>query len=292
MRYKRVSRSHHCPVCDHDTWCTYTDDGREAKCMRVPSDRPLKDKHGEFGGYMHVLDASIPRARYQPPPPLPPPNFAPLAKKWFQECEPEHLLKHAQRLGVAFPSLHRLRTGWAPQAELQAINTPCNARGCWAYPMRLEMVDGNPGQVVGVRLRPDHGKKYSVTGSREGLFYAHDHDLTRGAVIVEGASDCAALLDLGFQAIGRPHCRGGVVPCIRMCRDRETVVIGDFDKPDKLGRCAGQEGAKALVEALKPGCRSVRLCWPPEGFKDVREWIVKAKADRNTVLRHIFDTAE
>ena len=47
-------------------------------------------------------------------------------------------------------------------------------------------------------------------GGREGLFIPRDLDPAAGLWVVEGPTDCAALLGLGIEAVGRPSCSGGM----------------------------------------------------------------------------------
>ena len=80
-------------------------------------------------------------------------------------------------LGVTFESL------W--QLDLRR-----DARGNAAFPMR----DGE-GAVTSIRLRnPATGRKWSVKGSRDGLFYARGfkNEKHEELVVLEGPSDTAA----------------------------------------------------------------------------------------------------
>ena len=52
----RVSKKHPCPVCEKGDWCGVTADGVFACCMRVKTDRPVKN-----GGWLHRLTGSAPR---------------------------------------------------------------------------------------------------------------------------------------------------------------------------------------------------------------------------------------
>ena len=84
-------------------------------------------------------------------------------------------------------------------------------------------------------------------------------------LVVEGASDVCAALDLGFTAVGRPSAEGGVKLLTGLLRGKQTVVIGENDSgPGK----AGME--KAFV-ALKDGGQSTKVL-PPAEAKDLRQW--------------------
>ena len=91
--------------------------------------------------------------------------------------------------------------------------------------------------------------------------------------IVEGMSDVAALLDLGYNPVGRPFNTGGMDILPDVIRGRRILVIGENDtKPG--GKCPGKEGLLACVAA----CQTVALVttgiMPPSHIKDARAWKV------------------
>ena len=101
-------------------------------------------------------------------------------------------------LGVSVESLRRLGVGWSAKHR------------AWAFPM-----SNAAGDVLGIRLRLPGGKKLSVKGGKEGLVHSRRGPLRLPSgrlllLIAEGPTDTAALLDLGFSAVGRPSCTGGV----------------------------------------------------------------------------------
>jgi DNA primase len=92
-------------------------------------------------------------------------------------------------------------------------------------------------------------------------------------VIAEGPTDTAAILGLGFQAVGRPSCEGGVQQLVRLVRRlhvADVVIAADRDPP-------GQRGAARLADVLVQHA-PVRVITPPEPAKDMREWIARGKA--------------
>jgi hypothetical protein len=142
------------------------------------------------------------------------------------------------------------------------------------------MRDG-AGQVVGVRLRADDGRKWAIRGSREGLFYPDRIPKDKLAVICEGPTDTAAALSLGLWAVGRPSCLGGVSHLKTLFRRlpvRFAVIIGDNDAPKPRPQGGywqpGLDGARRLMAALEMPCK---LIIPPD--KDIRTWL-RAGADR------------
>jgi DNA primase len=149
-------------------------------------------------------------------------------------------------LGVSAASLERLGVGWDGEA--------------FTFPMRDER-----GAVIGIRRRFADGRKNCATGSRNGLFVPDG--ITGGGhlLVCEGPTDCAAALDLGFEAIGRPNCNSKVRMTVRYVGARPVIIVADND-------VAGIAGARGLAEALAVRGRRVRIVVPPAGVKDLRAW--------------------
>jgi hypothetical protein len=210
-----------------------------------------------------------------------------LARGYADALTPGLLEQLAARLGLSERSLRRLRAGWAFDGGrgcgiLDAGDAfRVSAAGAvWSFPM-LDPA----GRVLGVRLRHPDGRKSAVPGSREGLFLPDGlllRDGPRGRLLVaEGPTDCAALLDLGFDAVGRPSCTGGVRHLTALCsarRPAEVVAVADVDPHG-----AGQRGAESLATVLLAYCPAVRVFRPPAPFKDAREWVL-AGATSDAVL--------
>ena len=124
------------------------------------------------------------------------------------------------------------------------------------------------GDVLGIRLRLPGGRKLSIKGGKEGLFLPEGIDADGPLLVCEGPTDTAALLDLGFSAVGRPIVRGGVkllVELVRKYRPEGVAIVADADAP-------GQRGAESLAAVLLAYSVSVRIIMPPVGVKDAREW--------------------
>ncbi len=137
------------------------------------------------------------------------------------------------------------------------------SRRAWAFPMR----DAR-GRALGVRLRLPSGRKLSIKGSKEGLFLPDDLHAGGRLLIAEGPTDTAALLDLGFDAVGRPSCTGGtkhIVALAKRLKPVEIAIVADGDGP-------GQRGADRLAVALLAYVPIVRVVIPPPGVKDARDW--------------------
>jgi hypothetical protein len=154
-------------------------------------------------------------------------------------------------LGVSAHGLKRLGVGWS--AEHRA----------YTFPMRAPS-----GRVVGIRLRLRDGRKLSVRGGHEQLFVPQALAICGPLLIAEGPTDTAAILDLGFDAIGRPSCTGGTRHVIDYCKihlPTDVVVVADNDLPGRLG-------AERLAEALVAYVPNLKLVTPPIQHKDIRAW--------------------
>ncbi|MCX7429345.1 MAG: phage/plasmid primase, P4 family [Planctomycetia bacterium] len=102
-------------------------------------------------------------------------------------------------------------------------------------------------------------------------------------LVVEGQTDTAAGLDLGFVTVGRPSAQGGLKLLAELLRGRKVVVLGENDSG------AGKEGMDKTYEALKPGCPEVVKVLPPEEFKDLREWKNRGGLDQEGLLAAVKD---
>lgn len=85
-------------------------------------------------------------------------------------------------------------------------------------------------------------------------------------IVVEGATDVLAAMDLGFTAVGRPSAEGGVKLLTKLLVARNVVIVGENDAG------AGQAGMDKVFHALKEICKSTVKVLPPEGIKDFRQW--------------------
>jgi hypothetical protein len=255
--WQRVSKRRPCPVCDHPDWCLYVgpeDSPEAAICARVESPK----RCGE-AGYLHILcdggptwsprirrieisAAQIGAGKS---------DFAKLAADFRAPVRPDALDKLVRALGVSAESLRRLGIGWSA------------GHRAWSFPMT-----NAAGNVLGIRLRRPDGRKLSVRGGHEGLFLPEGIDAHGLLLIAEGPTDTAALLDLGFSAVGRPSCTGGVkllVELVRKLKPSGVVIVADSDAP-------GQRGAESLAAVLVAYAVTVRIITPPAGIKDARAW--------------------
>ena len=261
--WSRVSKRHPCPICDKPDWCAVSVDGSVALCQRIASPKLI----GEAGWLHRVQDGertagrSIGRLRFAIPS-SDGANLDGLNAKYRASVTLSELERLSNELGVSVESLQRLGVGWCGWG--------------WTFPM----TDAN-GILRGIRVRKRNGIKLAVTGSRDGLFIPDPQDdldtldaldTSSGGVpsllICEGPTDTAALLDLGFDAVGRPSCRGGsalLVDLVRRRRPDEIVIVADGDGP-------GRRGAESLASVLVVHTQAVRVIRPPRGIKDARAW--------------------
>ncbi len=276
--FARVSKRQPCPVCERGDWCLVSREGGDIPVAAICSRVENSNRWGE-AGWFHRLAAQTPARRRSRTRSIPAPgrDFSLLAERFRSNCCDERREALARGLGVTTANLMRLGIGWTG--------------GAFSFPMQ----DG-VGTVRGIRLRFPDGRRCAVTGSREGVFLptssdgrtvrteatrtcSWDVDVSDLLFIAEGPTDTAALLDLGFQAIGRPSCSGGrkqVIRYVRSAGPARTVVVADQDPP-------GESGARSLAVSLAVHCRDVRVVVPPGGLKDAREW-VRAGASREAVM--------
>ncbi len=192
--------------------------------------------------------------------------FSILSQYYQQLLSPKLLGDLAIELGVSESSLVRLGTGI----------TAFGAATTW--PMR-----DYDGKVIGIHTRAQTGSgKRMMLGSKQGLFFdpailgSHSMECI---FVCEGATDTAALLSIGIDAVGAPSCGQCGPMLLGFCRKLNPSVIIFLADRDAHG--AGSRGALKLQETLQSIAPSV-VIMPPEGIKDARAWI-RHGADRATV---------
>lgn len=250
----RVSKDNLCPVCGKPDWCLVAEDSSAAICARI--EQGSKKRCGE-AGWLHILrDESFrPTRRVCRSISLckqPAKDFEALAKEYQNRLDEGKLRALAKELSVSAESLKRLRVGW-------------NYAG-FTFPM-----SDAASRTIGIRIRYPSGFKAAEKYSRQGLFVPVGLAAEGPLLICEGSTDTAAALELGFEAVGRPSCNSGLRELAKLVRGRDVVIIGDNDAPDSPGR----KGTEALASELALYCPSVRLVYPPDGIKDLRQWKAK-----------------
>jgi len=234
-----VSKSAPCPVCQHPDWCCIG--MRWVNCMRVESGKPCHN-----GGWLHALDARAQPVERRPEPERPTINAAGLMLGFWKGTTDLMRRDAALKLGVSAFALHSLGACWAQPHR------------AWAFPMF-----NGARECIGIRLRAESGRKWAVTGSRQGIFIPRSEPQAT-AFIVEGPTDAAAALTLGLFTLGRPSC-SGCIPYTQVAINRlgikRAVIVADNDTP-------GIRGAKVMADELQVPCCHLLL-----PSKDLREFV-------------------
>lgn len=282
---QRVTREQPCRVCGKPDWCLFARDGTAVICARIEGG---STKRAGDAGWLHLLDdrlAAFPIDRWIPPVPS-----KPSSRDWcsyherFLEAGCDHLNDLAVQLGVSRTSLERLGAGYDP------------ARRSWTFPER----DAS-GQIIGLMGRNHDGEKRRYRSGKCGLVYPRDWEAgAHPLLLVEGASDIAAVLTIGLTGIARPSNTGGVTLLAELLSDvpvdRSIIVIGERDqKPDGMwpGRAGAISTATQLATALE---REIAWSLPPDNAKDTRAWLqsvmsIPAERQGNLYLDGLNPTA-
>ena len=183
------------------------------------------------------------------------------ARLKYTLCDDGKRAELASELGVSSESLEQLRVGRSGEM--------------WTFPER----EGS-GRIIGIATRAPNGEKKCVYRSSRGITApANLRELPDPVLVVEGASDTAALLTLGLTAVGRPSAGQGAKHLATMLRGRETLVIGENDQKN-LVKWPGRDGARKVARELsRLWGQSVAWSLPPDTFKDVRTWLETQNID-------------
>lgn len=266
----RVNRNNPCPICGRPNWCLIAEDSSKAICSRISEGSVTK---AGDAGWLHILIDRPPQQRrkyVKPPAPGPAVDWGKLTNDYRKDFCMEGA---CALFGLSAMALDELLIGW---------DTEKNAH---TFPMK----DGR-GYIIGIRLRLLNGKKFSVPGSKNGIFWplSVKADSDELFFIGEGPTDCAALLDLGFSPVGRASCGTGYQYIKEMIEhyNRQVVVFADKDEakftPEGRKFFPGYDGGLKLARSVKPFVSSVRLIKPPVK-KDIRAWY-QAGCTRAAVL--------
>lgn len=116
--------------------------------MRASGGKPTKN-----GGHWFPDGENKPQFVPKPPPEAPEIDAGALMNEFRSNTRPQQIARLAINLGVSTDSLTATGCAWAAP------------HGAWAWPMF-----NSAGHIVGIRLRAEDGRKWSVRGGREGLF--------------------------------------------------------------------------------------------------------------------------
>ncbi|MCR9293924.1 MAG: toprim domain-containing protein [bacterium] len=258
-KWQRVNRGRQCPICGRPDWCLIASDESAAICARVESDRPA-GKRG--AGWLHRLrDDDWQRPKWRTPkrvePERPTKNMRDIAVANCKAIREQSRVWLANELCLSVDSLMRLRVGWSDGWK------------AFSFPMRYPN-----GNVSGIRYRRYDGGKFAEPGSKDGLFFRPDDLRPNYIVVVEGASDAAAVMDSGFYSVvGRAACRSNaeqIVTLLRRRRPKRLVIVPDNDQP-------GITGAHALRVNIELAGGRVEILTLPDGIKDCRQCIQETK---------------
>jgi 5S rRNA maturation endonuclease (ribonuclease M5) len=223
----------------------YSEDGQVAICQRI--EEGSKKRCGD-AGFLHVLvPGAMPKHmphRHNTIKPVK--DFTAESDQWRAAITDEQTDRLSTSLGVTAKSLRRLCVGFDGQA--------------YTFPMRDEKR-----RIIGIRRRFEDGRKLSVKESTNALFIPEGLSKNGRLIICEGPTDCAAGLDMGFDAIGRPNCDSKIEMTTRFAEGRLVTIVADNDTP-------GIEGARKLARKLIRHCPEVKIIVPPAGIKDLRQW--------------------
>lgn len=247
----RTTSQRPCPICGKGDWCMVSSNGSVAICPRTEEG---STKYLDGSGYLHVIDKSapIPPKSDEQGKEMPEHNIvlSTLASRMMAAATDEMVSALAKNIGVPTFALRLLRVGWSATSD--AFSFPM-----WRFGKRL----------IGIRLRSMSGKKWAIKGSKSGLFIPDQWpSMKKGVIVCEGPTDTAALLGLGFNAIGRPSALGSYALVEEAVEGRHVCVVSDSDS-------VGIDSANKLANHLQRSgsCLSVRIIVPPA--KDARKWI-------------------
>lgn len=241
MEFQRRKRGVPCPICGHQAWCTVSDNGELARCMRVEGAKESIGSDGSIGWIHRLREKFVAVERNEKKPPLNSAQVTEIARKSFDHMKAQAVRESvAKQLGVSVASLVALRVGYGCDKD---------GREWSSWPSR----DAG-GNVIGITRRYGNGEKKTMYRTRTGLFYPATRDGLRGPIlIVEGGSDVAAAYSVGLPAIGRPSNTGGVEWIRLLLGKRKAIVIGENDcKPENRG----------TLKSCPTDCRGCGHCFP------------------------------
>jgi len=265
--WTRVTQGQPCPLCGAKKYCSTAENGDVVCCMNTEHPPPgwhrqKSKKKPARGGIYRVGN----EPKYGGP------SWDDLHTEFRKALDASKLGELAHCLGLPIAAIKPFQPGWCEWYGKKHYK-------CFTVPLRKAN-----GDICGIHCRAPNGEKWLIPKDHRkkssdyanGLYIPVDHDWRkmRGPIFaVEGFSDSAACLSVGIPAIGRTNDTGGLTQLIPLLRDREIIVIGEFDMTQK-GETPGKDGAKKITGGLAQAWgHPVRWAMPPEKTKDCRKWI-------------------
>jgi len=307
QEYKRDE----CPICRHVGWCGRRSDGL-VLCKRPPmprevygfvfrgmGDDAVTGMYVEAGREHSVATTSSSscsassKSKQSPPPPKV--DVAKIHRECVAALTSERRAALATILGLPETALSGLPIGWWSTRRRWNSETKQHEGepGCWTSPEC-----DSQGRIIGLGLRWPTGEKGQLAGGKRGLTLPEGwREQPDPVLAVEGASDVLAGRAVGLNVIGRPSNCGGADFIAHVCRDRRVIILGENDRKGD-GTWPGREGAEAVASKLESDWgRPVPIAFPPDGTKDLRDWVRQlapdlATADVEAVRAEIFASVQ
>ena len=258
--WTRATKTGHCPLCGRKSYCSWTDGGQVVCCTKLDkASTPEGWRFVKTTSEGHAIFTNKPEEEYEVK------GFKPVQNQFRRSLNRELMDQLMAQLEMPRASIKALDPGWVGTYEGMTYNA-------WTFPERNAR-----GTLVGFSTRPQDSSqtKRMVKDSKHGLFIPSGFRMAPDPVLLpEGASDVIALHAVGITAVGRPSNKAGVSELAKLCRDRDVIVIAEFDPSANRGDWPGVDGAKYVAEKLSTQWgRKVKWAMPPEGSKDLREYI-------------------
>ena len=108
-------------------------------------------------------------------------------------------------------------------------------------------------------------------------------------LVIEGYTDTAAAMDMGFVAVGRPSAKGKLELLLPLCKGKDAIVVGENDTNVQK---AGQVGMDSTFLTLKQACNRVIKVLPPARYNDLRRWKNDVSLTEVDFLTWVADNGE
>ena len=189
-----------------------------------------------------------------------------------------------------------------PQNWVRTMEAQVNCPVCEKPDGCLISTEDTDDPQAAICIRVSKGSKKAVRGGNSWLHILKPTGDVRSnatlleaskypVIIVEGMTDTAAAMDLGFVAVGRPNANSGLMELADLVRGRKVIIVGENDlKPD--GSCPGREGMLATAQVLRRSCPDVLKLMPPTDCKDLRAWIGTHQVTAESFLEYAAERGD